>query len=184
MSADTPAVAGENTKRLAGALGQLAQLLRAARGEKPSKKDVSALREFFCDHPDLWSEMDGATSAAHTAVTQESDDWAVREVLIANYEGVKRSLGWEVAPPLERLLVEHLALCWLRVQCIEQRYAQIMAKSITLEQGRYWESRLSASQRRYLRAAETLARVRKMQLPPVQVNIGERQVNVVGGSER
>ena len=93
-------------------------------------------------------------------------------------------MGWEVAPPLERLLIEHVALCWLRVQCVEQRYAQIMAKSITLEQGRYWESRLSASQRRYLRATETLARVRKLRLPPVQVNIGEKQVNVVGGSER
>jgi hypothetical protein len=57
-----------------------------------------------------------------------------------------------------------------------------MAGSLSLEQGTYWEKRLSSVQRRYLRACETLARVRKLaQAAPLQVNIGAQQVNVAGG---
>ena len=55
-----------------------------------------------------------------------------------------------------------------------------MNKSITLDQGMYWDRKLAASQRRYLRACETLARVRKLTGATVQVNIGERQINLAG----
>ena len=47
----------------------------------------------------------------------------------------------------------------------------------------YWEKRLSASQRRYLRACETLARVRKITRTTMQINIaeeGSQQVNIAG----
>ena len=49
--------------------------------------------------------------------------------------------------------------------------------------GQYWEKRLSAVQGRYLRALTTLARIRKMGLPAMQVNIateGGQQVNIAG----
>jgi hypothetical protein len=46
-----------------------------------------------------------------------------------------------------------------------------MSESIILTLGQYWEKRLSAAQRRYLRACTTLARIRKMRLPAMQVNI-------------
>ncbi len=42
-----------------------------------------------------------------------------------------------------------------------------------------WERRLSATHMRYLRACDTLARVRNLSRPtPLQINIGARQVNV------
>ena len=70
------------------------------------------------------------------------------------------------------------ALCWLRLQLIEQQYSGVQAGNMTLPQGDYWERRLSAAQRRYLRAVETLARVRRLRVPALQVNIGEKQVNI------
>ena len=56
----------------------------------------------------------------------------------------------------------------------------MVSGSMSLPQGEYWEKRLTAAQRRYLRAIETLTNVRKMNLPAIQVNIGENQVNVAG----
>jgi hypothetical protein len=51
------------------------------------------------------------------------------------------------------------------------------------ELGMYWEKRLTAAQRRFTRACETLARVRKLSrnTPALQFNIaasGGQQVNV------
>jgi hypothetical protein len=44
--------------------------------------------------------------------------------------------------------------------------------------GEYHQKRVDACQRRYLRAVETLARVRRLGVSPVQVNIGDKQVNI------
>jgi hypothetical protein len=47
----------------------------------------------------------------------------------------------------------------------------------------FWDKRLSAGQRRYLRACETLARVRKITRATMQINIagpGSQQLNVAG----
>jgi hypothetical protein len=47
-----------------------------------------------------------------------------------------------------------------------------MKQSHTLTLGMYWEKRLSAAQRRFTRACETLARVRKLSnTPALQFNI-------------
>jgi hypothetical protein len=57
-----------------------------------------------------------------------------------------------------------------------------MDSAITCERGAYWERRLTAAQGRYLRACESLARVRRLSRPgaPLQVNIGGQQVNMAG----
>ncbi len=155
------------------------KLLAATAGKKPKPADVAALEKCFETLPTLWRNVSMAHASVVTAIEQESESQAVRVVLEANYDGQLRELGYDKAPPLERILIEHAALCWLRLQTVEQRYSRVMAQSITLTMGDYWERRLSAAQRRYLRACETLARVRKLHLPALQVNIGEKQVNVV-----
>lgn len=84
--------------------------------------------------------------------------------------------------PLEYLLIQHVTKCWLRLARVEYQYSAVFTqKSTTAAQLTYWDKRLNAAQRRYLRAIETLARVRKLTLPPLQINIGEQQVNQVVG---
>ncbi len=57
-----------------------------------------------------------------------------------------------------------------------------MKQSITLGLGLYWEKRLMMAQRRFTKACESLARVRRLSRRiPVQVNIavqGGQQINV------
>src|SRR5689334_9869666 len=65
---------------------------------------------------------------------------------------------------------------------VQARDTGNMASNPTLVQGAYWEQRRSSAQRRYLRACETLAHLRKLaQSTPLQVNSGAQPVNVVGG---
>jgi hypothetical protein len=92
-----------------------------------------------------------------------------------------KELGFDTAGALERALIDHVVLCWLRLQLTEQQYTGNTRAGGTLQQGEFWERRLSAVQRRYLRACETLTRIRRLALPVMQVNVGEQQVNVVKG---
>jgi hypothetical protein len=50
-----------------------------------------------------------------------------------------------------------------------------MRENLSLAQGEYWEKKLSANQRRYLRAVETLARIRKLNIT-VQVNVADKMI--------
>jgi len=109
----------------------------------------------------------------------------IKESLLEGYEATCRDLGHAESSCLEQLLVEQVALCWLRHNELERRYTKVSSSGVqTIAQADYWERRLSASQRRYLRACETLARIRKMQLPMMQVNIGQHQVNVAQAESR
>jgi len=156
----------------------LERLLGDGKKGKPKKEDIELLEGYFERIPTLWRRVDLAHQAALVAIDRTEANPFVHISMRANYDGQLRALGHDKAPPLERILIEHAALCWLRLQCIEQTYSGIMAQSVTLAQGDYWERRLSSAQRRYLRACETLARVRRLRLPAVQVNIGENQLNV------
>ena len=61
----------------------------------------------------------------------------------------------------------------LKLNLVELSYSGTMKQSITLTLGMYWEKRLSAAQKRFTRACETLARVRKLSrnTPALQFNI-------------
>jgi hypothetical protein len=79
------------------------------------------------------------------------------------------------------LLIDQIVVCWLQMYITQYSYSSVMAESVTLNQGNYWERRLTIVQGRYLRAMETLARVRRLsRVTPLQVNIGGQQVNVAG----
>ncbi len=95
---------------------------------------------------------------------------------------VKSLLGYDRASPVERLLIEQVAACYLRLNITEQSFEGVMGQEHTFKLGAYWEKKLAAAQHRYLRAIETLARVRKLLGgPAVQFNIaahgGQQVVN-------
>jgi hypothetical protein len=95
---------------------------------------------------------------------------------------VREELGYCEAPPFERALIDHAALCWLRLQIVEQWYSErALQGTHSIEVGWYFEKRLAATQKRYLRAIETLAKVRRLTRGVTVVNVaapgGQQQVN-------
>ena len=99
------------------------------------------------------------------------DQVALRESLNVGRLAMRQDLGYEEASALDRLLIDQVVLCWLRLHYVEFHHTAISNRD-------HWERKLSATQRRYLRACETLARVRRLRLPSMQINIGEKQLNV------
>lgn len=103
-------------------------------------------------------------------------------VLVAALE-LRNDLGWQEAPAIEQLLIEHVTLCWVRLHAAEQLMTalQMEFENVKPESGRYIEARLSTAQGLYLRAVETLARVRRLAVPVlVQNNAVNQQVNIGG----
>lgn len=165
---------------------EIRRVIAAVNVKKPKQEDIEALRRLMAQLPGLARALMDLTEVAEGQVLGEVHlDRCGTEAMKANLARLKDDLGYQTAPTLERLLIEQVALCWLRQNTAEMRLSRLRADTHPLSQGEYWDKRLSVAQSRYLRACETLARVRRLlrQPPAVQVNIaaqGGQQVNIAG----
>jgi hypothetical protein len=101
----------------------------------------------------------------------------------ANMEFIKENLGYDDAPMIEKLMIDNIVNCWFRQYWVEYQLAGFMGRDVSMSVVEWWEKRLSATQRRYLRACGTLARIRKITRATLQINIaeeGSQQVNIAG----
>ena len=76
------------------------------------------------------------------------------------------------------MLAERIAACWLHVYHLERIYAS--KDGMTLDLAAHYHRCIDRAHKRYLSAIKTLAVVRKLALPVLQVNIAKKQVNVTG----
>ena len=160
---------------------QLFDILTKTNKTRPKQSDVDALRTFLHDNPQLWQLTGnlGQRVAKRLVESMNGAPALLTESLKAGYEQLQKDLSVEGASALEQLLIQQIALSWLRLLIVEHRHATATQGSYSIREGEHWEKRLDAAQRRFLRACETLARTRKLNLPSIQVNIAQQQVNQV-----
>ena len=165
-------------------LKELRLLLKAVDKKKPDPKAVAELHRHLDAMPSLCLALgDTGSHLQNRLIERLSPHKAAQMAIAQRAEMVRTGLGYEGATQLEQLLIDHAVLCWLRMQDVESSYSLAMERSLPLAQADYWDRHLAAAQRRYLRACETLARVRRLLNPTLQVNIaaqGGQQVNVSG----
>jgi len=160
-------------------------LLNKTNKARPNKDDLLTLRAMLRDYPGLWRMAGDLTEHAIDLVLENIKGTpAVKESLEAGRLALRDELGYQQGTALERLLIEHVVLCWLRMSCAECRYEHsARTEGRTFAQADYQERTLTVTQGRYLRALETLARVRRLlRLPSLQVNIGVAQQHIVAGT--
>lgn len=107
------------------------------------------------------------------------ENLAFKEALTRKLKLLREELAGPDPTPLERLLVERIIACWLQLYSADIRLAQNEA-NMTMKQVEHHEERRDRAHRRYLSAIKTLASVRKLALPVLQVNIAKKQVNMAG----
>ena len=162
----------------------LRQLLAQLNTDNPAPADLATLESWFDRSPALYRELFGlAAMVRRTALATVTPDPVGQAAIQREIAELADALGHAHAPPLEQLLIDNILACWLRCHWTELKLAacdEATSKGQPSPHAAYWEQRLSAAQRRYLRAVESLARLRKLNLPTLQVNIGHNQVNLVG----
>jgi len=99
---------------------------------------------------ELWRDVLSAAQYAERAVIENSSSVAgVKECWKHRLSSLRQELGYNEAPMLEKLLIQHAALSWLKLSLVELHYSHTMKQSITLTHGVFWEKRLTAAQRRF-----------------------------------
>jgi hypothetical protein len=103
----------------------------------------------------------------------------VREGIGRKIAAVQAELEGPDPTPVERLLAERAALCWFLVHWHERSFEN--ATELNLIQADFHQRKIDRAHARFLSAVRTLAQVRKLAVPALQVNIAKNQVNVTGG---
>jgi len=163
-------------------LDQIRAVIKRVDREKPDPEAVEELRRMMRLTPVLARLLYNVAEVNNDKVIRSIVAQPLaREALAARVEAMRDDLGYAEAPELERGLIEHVVMCWLRVQRVELSYTHAQNAEMTLPMADWWERKLTAAHGRYIRAVESLARVRRMARPSaVQINVGEKQVNVAG----
>lgn len=181
----TPAIAPTHTPKTRDELR--ADLGRQLTTLNLSNPDPDALAEFCAvldEMPDVWAHLVDVGRSTRDVIIKQMGGAVMREGIQRQVKVMQDGMGYDASSTLERGLIEHVVACWLRLQQVEGAYNTALFDTHAFARGDYWERRLSGAQRRYVRACESLARVRRLTRPgpgALQVNIGGQQVNVAGG---
>lgn len=132
-------------------------------------------------NPALWHEFGDLAKQVRAQLVKRiaGENLIVAEAVSREAGRLRRAWAGDECSPLERALAERIAACWLHLHLAEGQYNQAAA-GLSWDQAERHCKRIEQAERRYLRAIMALAQVRRLQLPAVQVNIAERQVNVGG----
>lgn len=156
-------------------------------GDQVDPGIVAGIREGLAKHRDLWRAFGDLPNAEQERLIRAAwrgDLPGAESVTVAVAE-LKKTLAYDEASPLAKLAIDEIALAWLRLYSVQHQHtvaAHDNGGGIRPPVAEFWDRRLEYAQRRYLRAVESLARIRKLErrLPAVVINMAERQqVNVI-----
>jgi hypothetical protein len=155
-------LAGEGDERA------VAALLQACR-EVPRLWDCLALLPSHAER--AWADLFAGTGA---------DAAFARRVVEQDIARKRREVAGEHPTPLEALLAERVALCWAAAQQADGQYAHKLAGGMSFREVEHYARRSEQANRQLLKAVQTLATVRRLLTPTVQLNIARQQVNLAG----
>lgn len=145
-------------------LGEITQLqARMDQQREPDPKDVARFRQLAVDHPSLWPHVERVSQGMREHIVHLITDGRVRALMLSELDLLKKHLGYDAASGLEKLLIEHILTARTRLYWMEQGFTKNVCEGLhALTQGGWWDNLLTAAHNRFLRAVETLARVRRL----------------------
>ena len=141
-----------------------AAILEATNKEKPQRKDVEALDKLFEESPYIWQQVGNVAAQVKYSIisAQSGNNHIIIEATKRKIADLRDKLGWSNSSQLEKIIIEQVCLNWLRLNSLELTHENKLRESHTLAVGEHWDKLLTQAQKRYLRACESLAKVRKL----------------------
>jgi hypothetical protein len=143
-------------------LYQLAILIERANRGKANGPEVEELRKFIDEHPDIANKHCVVAYSVRLGLMRKvSKEPGNFELFEHEYELRRDQLGWKEASPLERLMIERIMLCWVRLLWTEHYNGSFMQPSIPMRESEYADKMFSRAYNRYVKAIESLAKLRQ-----------------------
>jgi len=140
----------------------MSQLVARTNKENPRPEDLALLRRRLDENDELVKINEVGERAIIAIMETFTKSALMRELYARQVEEKRRELGYAASGVMEQMLINQVILCHLRMTTIERFHADKVRESHSTETGLYWDRMLTNYQRRFQRACESLARVRKL----------------------
>jgi hypothetical protein len=139
-------------------------LLRANNKSQPSKEEKEALCKHLDANPELWQKIGDFAGRIQDRIIGDSasDSFLAQESYRRRLAKMRDALGWQTVTEAERILIEQVCLNWIRLNFMEAVHREKLQKSHSVRDGIYFEKMLDGAQKRFTRACEALAKVKKL----------------------
>jgi hypothetical protein len=167
MDDKTPSAPGHDAARNEPAeLLELRSLL--ARTKQGDQSALPRLREILDGHPEVWGWYGNLAIHVESAYINlvSGTDLGLAETLRRKVAALRDELAGPGPKPIDRLLAERVAACWLQLHWAEAMVAQ--AREVSVKQAELALRRVNAAHRRYLTALGALATVKRLVPAPKQ----------------
>jgi hypothetical protein len=158
---------------------ELDRLLATVNSRQPTETQLAELRQALDSAPQLLERMSNLSHDLRRRIIESMspNQSGMHIVLMSSAHAYLEALGYHSASVLEQMLIDQTVLAWLRLQMTEHRYQSFIDAGNTSRERDYWQRAMNSAQRNFLRATETLAKVRTLlHRRNVQVNIAQKQI--------
>jgi hypothetical protein len=135
-------------------------LIKAADAGKSGA--VQKLREYIAAHPRTKEMGDLHANITDTLMKKIAANKSTAEFLTANIDEKKQNLGYSKADALERMMIDRVVMCWLRVTVAEIHCTNLVNTTTTFKESDFADRSLTRASNRFMQACEALERYRVM----------------------
>ena len=145
--------------------------------------DRQAMQAAMAAYPDAAAQLGNLSIHMQATIAHRmfgDGNQGVMFAVVEHANQVKQQLGYDTSNALEKAMIDHALVCWLRLAEAETRYEALQSENnVTITRQEHWEKRLAMAQHRYLKAVESLAKVRRLlsAVPLAQINVNSQVLN-------
>lgn len=151
---------GENREEK---IHELNKILDRIDPNEPNEEDLDAFKLFIMENPEVVVALTEFSSSIRYEIIRNSFSNPILTILLeAETTQIRKELGYDSAPMIERLLIDNLLNCMIRCQSLEYFNADASPMKIDRPTLEFWDKRMDVANRRYLRAFETYSKVKKI----------------------
>lgn len=156
------------------------ELAALAKKAEKGKADLQEIRELLDARPEVEKQMGSVAKQAEWAwvATYSGNNQLIAEASRRQLEEARKAIAGPNPSPLEQALAHRIVLCQVQLDHVDTIVATKIRAGLgssALAMYQQWQDKAQA---RYLAAVKALAIIRRLAIPPVQVNVGEKQVNI------
>src|SRR5262249_46031785 len=119
MAKQKPAEPPVNKEKLA--------LLKRLNTHNPSQADIEAARALMSENIDAWRQIgDMLLQSQHHFIQRLTGSTLTKEAMAFSAEKMREELTIKDAGPLDRMLVDHVVFCWVRLGIFEHQFTNNM----------------------------------------------------------
>ena len=140
----------------------ITDLIKLTDKENPKPEDLRRLRESLNENAWLVEVNESSEQAFNRFIEDSTKSECGKELMRRQIKEKRTALNYESENAMVQMLINQVILNNIRLNQLEALHVGKLSGSHTSEHGYYWDKRLSSAQRRFLKACETLAKVKKI----------------------